>query len=307
MMIRGLILALLMVAPLSAQASCRDQWASLNDLLIKTRALETSLPGIVREGVNNTCRINGVKIPTRNNVVTIATKSIVWSGQDMERFVAEGLPPTSLSLSVKGISIVPDFRDKTLTYLNELQNRGRTIDLALVADWDKDTKALSLAALNLEFPQDDFIRLSADLEGVDLTTLSTMQMSVGSVSLTNFTADIRSLRMFKDYLLQPIGMAVLSGSDDPEARVAKFKDAAKTIITKVPQSILPSASQSALTALVDDLPDLSGALKLTAVAEPGIGTARFLPLVLRGRSAISPGQEWSLLDGLSVDATYQPF
>lgn len=307
MMIRGLILACLILAPLSVQASCRDQWASLNDMLIKNGALKTSIPGIVRDGVNDTCQISGVKIPTGDKVVTISTRSIVWGGQGMSRFVTEGLPPTSLSVSIKGISIVPDFDDPTLTYLNELQNRGRTIDLALVADWDEETKALSLSALNLEFPRGDFVRLSADLEGVDLTTRSTMQMSALSMVLTNFTADIRSFRLFQDYLMQPVGLAILHGSDDPRAQVAKFKAAAKSMIAEVPQSILPGASQNALGLLVDDLPDLSGALKLSAVADPGLGAARFLPLAMRGGDITSPDQIWPLLDGLRIDATYEPF
>ncbi len=42
MKLRGLVLGVLLVAPLTAQAaSCRDQWSSVNDMLVNSGALET--------------------------------------------------------------------------------------------------------------------------------------------------------------------------------------------------------------------------------------------------------------------------
>ncbi|MEO9824029.1 MAG: hypothetical protein ABJF50_06385 [Paracoccaceae bacterium] len=307
MKLRGLVLGVLLVAPMTAQAaSCRDQWSSVNDMLVNSGALETGLPGLVREGVNDTCRISGVEIPTRDGHVSVATKTITWSGTDMERFVNDGLPPTALSLSIEGISVRPEFGDKALSYLNEVQSRGRTVDLALSANWDFESRALTLAAFNLEFPQEDHIRLSADVEGVDLTSASTIQLSVGSATLTRFSADIRSLRMFQDYFLQPLGLALLNDSEDPAAKVLELKDTAKTQIGFVPDSILPTASKEAFLQIVDAMPELSGSLALNATAEPGLGAARFIPLAMSvGRK--SPQQIWEVFEGVRIDATFDPF
>ena len=307
MILRGLILTCLLLAPLTAQAtSCRDQWASVNDLLVKIGTLEEGLPGLVREGVNGTCRINGVNFPTRGERVTINTKAITWTAAGMDRFVTEGLPPTSLDLRIEGISVRPDFGDKALSYLNEVQNRGHAIDLMLVAGWNEESRAFAIEALNLEFPQQDHIRISAELDGIDLSTRGAMQMSAGSAVLRRFSVDVRSERMFQDYFLQPLGMSVLVGSEDPEARVETLKETAKAFVGSVPQDILPNGSKDAFVQLLDGLPELSGRLVLSAAADPGLGAARFLPVAMTGGAA-SLDQIWAALSGLRIDATYEPF
>lgn len=296
----------LLAQPLAAQSTnCRAQWAKINDLLVNFGAIDTALPGLVRERANGGCRIDGIDIPA-DRYLTFATDRIEWSGTDMDRFVTDALPPRSLDLAISGITIRPDFGDKTLSYLNQLQNQGKEIDLSLAVSWDEAAHTLSLDGLSLSFPGDDYVRMSALVEGVDLTSHSAIQMSAGSFGLTRMTAEIRSLRLFQDYILQPFGLALLYNSDDPEARVDELKTFARNTLEGVPSELLPPASRRALQSLVADMPTLAGTLRLDGVAKPGIGMARFLPLAVQRGRVDSLTDLWKVLDGVRLDATYRP-
>ena len=302
----GLIAAALLAFPAQAHAAnCTDQWTAINDLLVRTGALQTSLPGIVREGADGSCRIDGIDIPVDRGI-QIGTDRLSWNGTDMERFVIDGLPPTALTLRVEGITINPELGDKTLSYLNRIQNRGRKIDLLFDAAWDEVDRRLSLNALNLTFPEDDFVRFSAEIEGVDLSNRNAIQMSAGSMAITRSVTDIRSTRFFQDYLLQPLGFAVLYQSDDPEARVAELKEIARGYLADVPRNILPASSQEALLGLLDQMPDPSGRLRIEKTADPGVGPARFATLAMRTGGITDPEQIWQALSGLVLNITFVP-
>lgn len=300
------VLAICLLAqPLVAQSTnCRAQWAKINDLLINFGVIDAALPGLVRERADGGCRIDGIDIPA-DRYLTFATDRIEWSGTDLDRFVTDALPPRSLNLAISGITIRPDIGDKALNYLNQLQNQGKEIDLSLAVTWDEAARTLSLNRLNLSFPGDDYVHVSALVEGVDLNSLSTIQMSAGSFGLTRMTAEIRSVRLFQDYILQPFGFALLYNSDDPETRIEELKTQASDILDGMPSDLLPPASKRALLSLVADMPTPAGTLRLDAAADPGLGMARFLPLAMR-RSGIAPTDLWNVLDGVRLDATYRP-
>lgn len=302
----GLIAAALLAFPAQAHAAnCTDQWTATNDLLVRTRLLNEAIPGIVREGADGACRIDGVDIYLGPSVV-IETDRIMWTARDPDRFVVDGLPPAALTLNVSGISIVPDFGDKALSYLSRIQNRGRTIDLVFDAEWSEADRHLSLNALNLTFPEEDYVHFSAEIEGVDLSNRNTIQMSAGSMAITRSVTDIRSTRLFQDYLLQPLGLELLFRSDDPEARVEELKDIARNRISDVPPDILPVPSKEALLVLLDQMPAPSGRLRIEKTADPGIGPARFATFAMRTGGITDPEQIWQALDGLVLGITYTP-
>lgn len=306
MMRLGVIAAALLALPTGLQAAnCTSQWTAINDLLVRTGRFETPLPGIVREGADGSCRIDGVDIPVDQRL-RIAADRVQWTGTNMDRFVSDGLPPTALTLSVEGITINPDLGDRTLSYLNRIQNRGRTIDLLFDADWSATDRRLSLNALNLSFPEDDHVHFNAEIDGVDLTTRNTIVMSAGSMAITRAVTDIRSTRLFQDYLLQPLGFSLLYRSDDPEARVAELKDMARGYIAMVPQDILPQSSQAALLMLLEEMPDPSGRLIIEKTATPGIGPARFATLAMRRGGIKDSTQIFAALKGLVVNITFEP-
>ena len=126
------------------------------------------------------------------------------------------------------------------------------------------------------------------------------------MAITQAVTDIRSTRFFQDYLLQPLGFAVLYQSDDPEARVEQLKEIARGYLADVPADILPPSSQEALLTLLDQMPDPSGRLRIEKTADPGIGPARFATFAMRTGGITDQDQIWQALDGLVLGITYTP-
>ncbi|MDA8585176.1 hypothetical protein N9L47_02795 [Rhodobacteraceae bacterium] len=312
-MIRAAAFALALVFAFSAQAqdaNCNAQWARLSDLLIKAGAIDAALPGLIRETANGGCRINGVALPSWDNL-DVKAQSLSWRGRDLDRFAREGLPPTALSLSIKGITLVPNIGDPVFSYIQSIQARGKSIDVALSYRWDEAAKVLELQSLRFDFPQDDYLELQARVDRVDLTNLGTMQVSVGGFAVTDTSLVIRSERMFQDYVLTALGSVVLRGSSDSAGRVAALKVIGSEAVMRAPNDVLNSASKTALNGLIDQMPDPKGQLVIETSSRTGIGPARFLPLVLPYvfGSVWFDGLDdvWQLLDGVDTTITYDKF
>lgn len=287
-------------------ANCNAQWSQLNDLLIKAQALKAPIPGLIRDTADGGCRINGVRFPA-DGLLIVKADSLRWSGRDLDRFATDGLPPTALQLELTGVTVSPELDDPVFNYLRDIQARGQSFDLSVNLDWDQVQKQLNVRRVRLHMPEDDFVEFSAQFNGVDLTSENSMQTSVGSFQLMQSTLTVRSMRLFQDYVLFPIGSVVLGGAENPAAKVNDLKAQAQAAINQAPGDVLPLKSKSALTQLIDDLPDPSGTLIIEQSANPGIGPARFIPLALRGGSIDTADDLWQLMDGVTFAITYDKF
>ena len=300
--------AVLMLAhPAHAQpVSCKAQWLRLSETVAGAFGVEAPTPGIVRELANGGCRTNGLTFKTDENV-SLKAESLQWRGRDMERFVSEGLPPTAFNLELSGVRIVPTFGDPTYQYLLDLQSRGQNIEVELALDWDAAEKVLRVENLLISLPNDDFIRYENRIEGVDLSTKQSLQMSAGSFGMTHSVLVVRSERFFQNYLLLPLGLALLDGHPNPAARIAELKAEGKALIAIVPGWLLSSASKAALGDLLEDLPDPSGTLRIEQRADPGMGVARGMAMAVRIQAMEEVGDLWSLFEGIEVDVSYERF
>lgn len=305
MKILGIVVALMVLAT-SAQAqpvNCAAQWSRLNDLLAKARSIEVPIPGLIRQTASGSCRTNGIRFPVGDKVQVKADR-LSWAGRDLDRFVSEGLPPTALAVDLEGITISPDIGDPVFSYLQGIQARGSTFGLSINLDWDEAENVLRVVAVRFLMPEDDYVEFQARIEGVDLTSASSMQFSVGSFALTQSSIKVRSKRMFQDYLLLPLGLAILEGAEDPAEKVDELRVFANASIDQAPDQIVPTESKSALKALVQDLPEPSGVLSIDQTASPGIGPARFIPFAIGGAKFESIDDIWQVLNGVSLAITY---
>lgn len=303
----ALAVVLMLAQPVHAQpANCQAQWLRLSETVAGAFGVEAPTPGIVRELANGGCRTNGLTFKT-DEKVSLKAESLQWRGRDMERFVTEGLPPTAFDLEVKGVRVVPTFGDPAYQYLLDLQSRGQNIEVGLALDWDEAEKVLRVENLLISLPNEDFIRYAARIEGVDLSTKESLQMSAGSFGVTGAELVVRSERFFQNYLLFPLGLALLNGHPNPEARIAELKAEARGIIATVPERFLSSTSKAALGDLLDDLPEPSGILRIEQRADPGIGVARGMAMAMRAESMETVADLWTLFDGVEVDIHYDRF
>ena len=283
--------------------NCNAQWSRLNDLLTKMGGIEVPIPGLIRQTSIGGCRTNGIRFPAGDHV-QLRADSLSWSGRDLDRFATEGLPPTALSVYLDGVTITPDIGDPVYSYLQAIQARGKWFDLSINLDWDEDDNVLQVAAIRLSLPEDDYVEFQARIEGVDLTSASSLQVSVGSFAITGATFKVRSKRMFQDYLLVPLGFVALQGADDPAEKINELKELASASIDQAPDQLVSTSSKSALKALVQDLPEPSGILTIDQDASPGIGPARFLPFAIGGAKFEGLDDLWQILEGVTLGVTY---
>ncbi len=298
---------LMMTAPAMAQTpNCAAQWTRLIGVLSNAFGVKAPPPGLFRQMADGGCRTDGLSFPTNDHLV-LKAESLTWRGRDMGRFVNDGLPPTGLSLTMSGIRMVPQVGDKTFQYLQDIQSRGQDVELTLTVNWDEADKVVSLDNLTIRLPGDDFVRLNGRIEGVDLSTAESLAGSAASFGVTEMNLEVRSERMFQDYLLFPFGMAVLIGHENPDARMAELIALGKAAVADAPLKLVSAGSKAALTDLLDDLPDPAGRLTINQTANPGIGVARGLAFGMGARSIKTLDDIWPFFDGISVKIDYERF
>ncbi len=301
------IVALLLMAlsaPAQAQtANCSAEWAALSNVLMKMGRISNPLPGLIRQTADGGCRTSGLTIPVDSNI-TLRAESLTWKGENLTWLATGSSPPTSFLASLKGISVIPDIGDPVFSYLQGIQMRGSKIDLGLSLEWNAKEQVLSLDGARLEFPDHDFVELSAKVEGVDITSLPSLQTSVGRFGVTKATTTIRTTQFFQSYLLLPLGMALLDGAEDPEAETRRLKDVAISFLRQIPDDVLSAGSKTALMNLVSDMPEPSGTLRIEQTASPGIGPGRALAIAMNPEAFEDFAELMSLLDGIDIEITY---
>ncbi|MBT8409059.1 MAG: hypothetical protein KJN93_05490 [Alphaproteobacteria bacterium] len=248
------------------------------------------------------CTAEGVSLETTPFIAVIAS-SITWTGRDLDRITREQLPPTAFSAEIRGWRAVPQVGDPVMEYGFREQSRLSRNSLSFSATWDADTRVLTLDHLDLGFPNLGSLRLSAVLEGVDLSDRAALEMSAGSFSVTRVQMKLTSTGLFETYALLPLAGGLLAGSDDPEARVEDLKSAAIQSVETHPDAQVPRASKDALHALIADLPHPSGTVDYLPTAKPGLGPARFFRLA-QDSDVGGLDDVWPLLEGVRIDIGY---
>lgn len=299
-----LALALGLAGPATAQeAGCEAQLATVIGLVSEIAGYRGSWEGKAEEAAPGVCRVEAPVWPS-NDYITMKADHVTWSGENLDRMVTDRLPPTALALDIAGLRFLPDLGDPVMTYLMEIQRRGEAVDVSLRAGWDEAERVLTVERAEARFPSGDYIRFSAEVEGVDLTDRTSIQMSAGSFGITRTLWEIRSFGLFENLVLLPIGINLLSGANDPAARIEELKAEARREIEGMPDEIVSAESRAALVAVVDDMPNPSGTLRVEMTAEPGLGPARVLPLAMSRTGLESLDDIWTLMDGVTHEITY---
>ncbi len=251
------------------------------------------------------CGLSDVTIPTNSKYLSFGIDDLQWRGTDMARFAAGGLPPTALDVRLTGFRFLTNTGDPVMTYLMAQQSGAKGIsgDLSLI--WDAGSSELEMTALNLDFPGENTIAVTARFRGVDLTSRATMQQSVGGFALTKAKVDVLTNGLFETYLLLPFGQLVLGGAEDPAAQVAALKAAASDQISSFPNPPFMPGSTDALTQLITDMPNPTGRIVLDIDAPNGLGPAQTAKFALFGIPQ-SLDEVWPLFGSAQISVTYAP-
>ena len=284
-------------APPMSTSDCRDSFALLT---AATQAAPTfsRAPSLKSDGW---CAASGVSINT-DSTVEVRAQELRWRIGGFDRLQA-GLPPTAISLTASGVRYVPRVDDAVMNYLFDVQFDQNDMMIDVDAFWDQSKNTVSLARARVVFDDDNSVSASGLVRDIDLSDLTTLQLSVGQLAVTDVSLTVQSNGLFENFLAMPLGMAVLDGSEDPQADVDKMKSSGQQILADIPNDILDENSATALGAVIADMPHPSGTLSLHLQSEQGLGAMRLMPMAMMW-SGDDLAAIWDVMEDLTISATY---
>jgi len=214
--------------------------------------------------------------------------------------------PRALSVEIEGINQLLHTGDPVFDYLLRFQMRASSTQARMDLHWDEAEQRLELERLEIDFPGQNSLSLSATLAGIDLGSVGMAQISAMSSGLARLDLEIETNGLFESLALIPLGNALIDPwGAEPAEQVAQFKAAAAGWLSDLPEANLDGASRTALLDLLDTLPNPAGTLRIRAGAEPPFGPSRFMGAALFGLAAPGGGGE-QLLEGVRLSFDWQP-
>lgn len=295
-MIRSGVLALVLAGPAGAQTvDCNRAWDWAASVVG-----EAALTGTVaQEGDWCTATDVWLTMP--------ATVSLPWHADHVRMrgstlaWVVDGTsPPEGLEIVVQGLRLVPVTGDPRTDWLLAAQTRRMGTDAEATLAWDPKEKVLRLEGLSIDFPGENAIRASATVAGVDLSSTGAMQMSATSFAVREADLAVTTHGLFEGAPLMTLGTILLPPDGNMDAAAERLRADALALVRALPATSFSDGSKAALAALIGELPNPSGELKLSMQAEPGIGPARLTPMAIRGVPQTMDAA-WPLFQGVMLD------
>lgn len=302
------VLPALPVTARQSVSDCEAVWNSVTDLMPD---MPLSKPGRMSVAADG-CLLRDVQFASEEAYgPDLRMRSITFAGTGLER-IAEGLPPTSISLDIRGFQMSINTGDPVFSYLLMAQNSRSATDMVVRAHWDEATKTVHIDQFDMDFWGDNSVKWTATVTGIDLSNRDAILLSAGGAAVTALDAEIISNGLFETYLLMPLGNMFLNGGDavesgqkTPETLVEEYRASAINSLDQVPETLLPVASRKALQVLFSEMPNPAGKLTLRMTADPGIGSGVVSRAAVVGvPKTVAEGA--SYLEGAIFDITYTP-
>lgn len=264
---------------LGGPALCRAVW----DDLTAGAAEVAILTGTVAGAEGGACVIEDVRLDLPGEYVPDwQAARLRLSGAALPWLVGEPVTPDRLEIGIEGLHLVIQTGMAQMDYLYAAQARAQTIKAEVALAWDKAARTLSVETLDIDFPGDNRVELTAVVDGVDLSDAAAMQMSATGFALREADLTVRTHGLFEWYALMTLGPSVLPEEGDMEAAVAELKSEAAEMVRALPTGTFAEASKTALVALIDELPNPAGTLTVAFRAANGFGPVRFMGYAVEG-------------------------
>ncbi|MFK7941104.1 MAG: hypothetical protein AB8B82_17120 [Roseovarius sp.] len=275
-MIRAAAVACLFALPAAAQNmtpdTCRAGWQAFNEMTGQTAQMAAVKPDVTDQGW---CRIDS----TNAELTAKDFTSLEFRGTGIDAAVTNQGAPETLDVRIDGIDLLHGWKLPL-----DAQYAGPRGTLALSYVHLPDTRATQLKQLNAEFGGLGHIKVKAQGGGVDLSSLSAMQITSGGGRVTDITLQIQTTPDLKQAMLPPIAAAM----------GALYVDA-------IPDTSIDANSRDALRRFLTSGPDTGGLLRAQGHSPAGIGVLQIvggvMPLQKSDKSAKS---EDALKDAMEI-------
>mgnify|MGYP003507578321 FL=1 len=300
----AIVAAALAAAPAAGEvlteSECGALWAMVEDIdAVEGRIAAGQI--VLRDGW---CSITDVEFRQDGQYAPgMSFGRLSWRGEGLDAFARRFEAPAALEVRIEDARYVLQTGDAAMDYMFRAQSAPHGIDAEVSLTWDKAARQFVVQRLDIDFPGENAIALTARVGNVDLTSKAALQASLGSFALTDMTLEVTTNGLFETYALIPIGSALLSGAADPEAEIAALLADAKAAVAELPASSFDAATKAALTTILSDLPNPAGRISLAMRSDAGIGPARVAQYAMSGVPTtiadLAP-----VFDGVTVTATY---
>ena len=298
-----LALGLALATPAQAATPCEALWSRLSAALSEVGQVS----GTVSPAKIAGCLVTDLVLDLPgSHVPDLQADSLHLTGAT-DWLAGAATTPDRLALRLTNLRLVVGMDHAQMDYLLAAQARSAPIQVSAALAWTAEARLLELEALEVDFPGENRLDLSARLAGVDLSSAGAMQMSLGSFALTEAVLEVQSHGLFEHYLLMPLGAAFLPEQGDMTAAAEALRAEALAGIAALPEAVVPGPSRAALAAVVAELPNPSGRLRILLRAAPGIGPVRLSGPALTGVPG-TPEDVVALLQGVTFDIawTHEP-
>lgn len=285
-------------------AHCTALW---DQAVVMATASGQELTGIVEKTGGNDCLYSMVQVMSDNGSFRtgFAIGAVSLRGPVVPWATGAAVEPLEIDIAVNGIRNVVETGNSAQDFLLRAQGRGAESYLQLLALWDPATKMLDLRRLSLDLPGRNGIEIRALAKNVDLTNLSSAQMSLTGFAVTEAEVVIETHGGFEIWAL-PMLVAALpphSADEDFELTFARFHRSVMDGIEALPETSFPSEAREALKTAVFALPNPFGTLRVTMQAPEGWGLARLTRYAMTGMPQ-SVADLGPLLQGVTFGAEW---
>ncbi|TAG20610.1 MAG: hypothetical protein EAZ40_09625 [Rhodobacterales bacterium] len=280
-------------------AFCAAVWADLSAALGSLGPVSGTLA--TTDAPDEGCAIDDVKVDLAGTYTPdILADRLVLRGPALAWVQDGATSPDRLEARIDGLRFVVQTGHAQMDYLMAAQAGAGRIGVDLALAWAADSRSLAVERLEIDFPGENRVALTARATGVDLSTSGAAQMSVTSFAVTEVDLTVQSHGLFESYVLMALGPTLLPLEGDMQAAERDLKAAAGAAIAALPATSFPPASKAALHAVLAELPNPSGTLTLAMRSDAGIGPARLMGYAMTGVPDSIAGLA-PLLDGVTFD------
>lgn len=236
----------------------------------------------------------------------VEVEELSWDGDGLAR-LEEGLPPRSLDLRFTGarmLTVLPE--DPVQSYLfQEMARAQQDISGGIRYHWSAH-EPLVLDEAHVDFGRGNQIRLRAQLEQVDLSSLDSIAETAATAGISDLTLRIGSYGLFETLALMPLGSAVLSAEPAPEDQVDAMKARAQIALNALPETLLDSPSKAALSEVIASMPHPRGDLSLRLTSQDEGVRFQDLVILLMAARADRLDQLDALLPAVHLSVGWSP-
>ncbi len=257
---------------------------------------------------DGTCRIEAPRLlhsPGTMNPGMTADR-LIWRSAGGDPLADPPVLPTALSGEVVNPRSLFDFDDPVFDYLFDRQMRGFAIRASFDLHRDEAAGILEIRSVEIDFAGDNRIALSARIDGLDLASPETALISAMGAGLLELHLDVTTQGLFESYLLMPLGTSLLDPyGEDPALQVERLKAEAAALIETLPRPLIDAASRRSLLALLEELPNPAGRLRISFGADRVFGVEQAIGLALSGVNGLVQGAD-GVTRGLALTVDWQP-